>query len=154
VHIRDRRRGRSLAIATVAAFATLTVGAAGAQADTAPVLNAPGPGKLIHLGSHPIFKVTDTGHAFGTEWLSVSKYRRRDRFGRLKQQSPGGDFSDMVRHRHGHFTFTPPTFSFPGWFMVTPGTYYWQTYHINCAIPNAQKTNCHVYSRVRSFRVA
>jgi hypothetical protein len=150
VHVKRPRRSKRI---LAAAAAALAIGAAGAQADTAPTLNAPGPGKLLATGSLPTFKATDHGHAFqGTLWLSISANRARDRFGRLKE-SDGGTFSKMVRHRGGHYTFTPPVFTFPGWFMATPGTYFWQVYHINCLISNASRTSCHVYSRVRSFKV-
>jgi hypothetical protein len=137
----------------IAATALLALGAAGAQADVGPRLVSPAAGKTLAAGSRPTFTATDRGDAFhGTVWLSISAFKRRDREGRLKA-SDGGTFTSMTHHRGGSYTYTPPNYSFPSWFMVKPGTYYWQAYHINCAIPNATRTSCHVYSRVRAFKV-
>jgi hypothetical protein len=137
----------------IAAMAVLALGAASAQADAGPRLTSPANGRVLAVGSRPEFKATDTGSAFGgTVWLSISAFRRRDRYGRLKE-SDGGTFTSMTRHRNGRYSYTPPDYSFPSWFMVKPGTYYWQAYHINCSIPNSSKTSCHVYSSVRSFQV-
>jgi hypothetical protein len=151
VHVNRPRRSRRI---LVAAAAALAIGAAGAQADVSPKLTAPGPGKLLAVGSQPVFKVTDHGDtSHGGVWLTISKFRKRDRFGRLKQSSDSGTFTNMARHRGGHFTYTPPAYTFPGWFMVTPGTYYWQAYHINCAAHNTVRNSCDLFSRVRAFRV-
>jgi hypothetical protein len=139
--------------AIIAAAALLALGAAGAQADTGPRLGSPRAGATLAVGTRPTFRATDSGDAYqGTVWLSISTFRKRDRYGRLKQ-SDGGTFTSMKRHRGGRYTYTPPDYSFPGWFMATPATYYWQAYHINCSIPNASRTSCHVYSSIRSFKV-
>ena len=146
---RIRRAGRIM----TAAAAALALGATAAQADTGPRLISPAAGRALDVGTRPTFKATDRGDAFqGTVWLSISAFRRVDRTGKLKQ-SDGGTFTSMRRRRGGSYTYTPPDYSFPGWFMVTPGTYYWQAYHINCSIPSSTRTSCHVYSRIRSFKV-
>ena len=145
---RTRRAGRIM----IAVAAALALGASAAQADVGPQLVSPAPGKVLDLGTRPTFKATDRGDAFqGTVWLSISASRRVDRTGKLKQ-SDGGTFTSMRRHR-GIYTYTPPNYTFPGWFMATAGTYYWQAYHINCSIPDSSRTSCHVYSRIRSFKV-
>lgn len=149
MHVTPTRRAGRIMIAAVAALA---IGASAAQADVGPRLGSPRAGAALDVGTRPTFTATDGGDAFqGTVWLSISKFRRTDRTGKIKQ-SDGGTFTSM-RKRRGGYAYTPPNYSFPGWFMATPGTYYWQAYHINCAIPNSTRTSCHVYSSIRSFKV-
>jgi hypothetical protein len=138
----------------VAAAATLTLAATTAQADVRPRLGSPAAGRAFAVGARPAFTATDNGDAFnGHVWLTIATSRRVDRYGQLKDYTDGGVFSAMRRKRGRHYTFTPPRYTFPGWFLATPGTYYWQAYHINCSIPNSSRSGCHVYSRIRSFKV-
>jgi hypothetical protein len=140
----SRRLLAPLAIAFALA-ATLT---SAAQADVAPKLLRPSAGATLTASSPPTFKVRDRGHAFhGNVWIEVSASKRRDRHGDLKT-SPIGTFAQMKRRRHGVYTWVPPMFTFPEWFMVRPGTYYWEAFHVNCDV-----AGCRVRSKIRSFVV-
>jgi hypothetical protein len=147
---RARLAGQIIAAAT----ATLLLAATTAAADVRPRLGSPAAGRAFAVGAQPTFTASDNGDAFnGSLWLTIATSRRVDRYGQLKQYRDGGVFTGMRRKRGHRYAYTPPRFSFPGWFLVTPGTYYWQAYHINCSIPNSSRTSCHVYSRIRSFKV-
>jgi hypothetical protein len=145
-----RVRGRATGAVLIAALALGTTGAAAAQA--APRLLAPGNGKVIAKGSDPIFKVHDGSSAAAEHrvWITISKTKARDKSGQLKYKagSGGGNFSSMKRAKHGGWTYKAPRYSFPGWYLATAGTYYWQAFHIDCAV-----SSCHVYSRIRKFTV-
>jgi hypothetical protein len=147
-------RGRRRALAALgAALACSAAAAAAAQADVAPRILAPSRGAMLALGSEPVFKAVDHGDAADHKmWVVIAPAKKRDRVGRLLI-SNAGDFTEMKRGRHGVFTYQPPDYDFPGWFMVTPHTYWMQVYHLNCGAPRASRTGCRVYSKLRSFRV-
>lgn len=142
-------RVRPLALALLA----LLFLADAAIADTAPKLLSPANGKTLARDSHPVFKVRDTGKAHsGRVWLTISSTKKRDRYGKLARNQ-FGTFTSMRRGKRGVYTYQPPAYTFDSWFMHRPGKYYWQAFHINCAIPNASRSSCNVYSRIRSFRI-
>ncbi len=143
---RARRTGRII----IAATAALALAASAAQADVGPKLLSPAAGKAFEVGARPTFTASDRGDAFnGTVWLTISKFRRTDRHGQIKQ-SDGGTFTSMRRRRGGKYAYTPPDYSFPGWFMATPGTYYWQAYRIECS---SGSSDCKQEGPVVRFKV-
>lgn len=81
-------------------------------------------------------------------YLTVAAKRRADRHGALKRTQIG-TFARMTRKRGGRYEYTTPDYTFPDWFMMRPGTYYWQTSYTDCSVPG-----CKVVSRIRSFKVA
>lgn len=80
-------------------------------------------------------------------FLTVASKRRVNRYGGLKRTSVG-TFARMVNKGRGTFKYTTPAYTFPDWFMMRPGTYYWQTSITDCSIPG-----CNILSRIRSFKV-
>lgn len=151
-----RRRGRLLSLALVAIFAVAAVGAALAVAkgNGGPALLGPKKGKVFKVGSRIHFKVRDRSYWARKYhvWLVVSS-KRHVKHGQLqapKGDAPG-DFAEFTRHKHGLYTYTPPHYTFPSWYMQRPGRYYWQAHHINCGLHTPR--NCHIVSKIRSFRV-
>ncbi len=146
-----RLRGRAAIATLVATGALAATGASVAQA--APKLLAPGNGKVIAKGSDPVFKVHDSSSAAAQHkvWITISKTKARDKTGQLKYKSGsgGGDFSDMKKVKGGGWTYKPHKYDFPGWYLATPGKYYWQAFEINCEA----STTCHIYSSIRTFTV-
>ena len=141
-------RSRLLLLLATCSLALLLVGASTASA-RGPRIVAPKRGSVLPLGSEPTFKVRDGSrnarkyHIFMT--VSTSKKRSR-RTGDLKQTSVG-TFTSMKRSGVTH-TYTTPDYSFPTWFMMRPGKYYWQAFRIDCRV-----RGCHIHSKVSSFFV-
>lgn len=142
-----RFKGR-LALVT-ALTALLAVGLGVAVAAAATFVHARRPHNHAHyaVGARPHFSVKALGvnrsfHVFGTV---ASK--RRVRHGILRTTRVG-DFFSFHRHRHGRFTYTPPNYTFPSWYMQKPGRYYWQAkfYDVHCP-----SYGCH--TRIRTFVV-
>jgi hypothetical protein len=104
---------------------------------------------VLALGSQPTFKVRDGSRnarkykVFMT--ISTSKARSKGT-GDLKQTKVG-TFTSMKRKGKTH-SYKAPKYTFPTWYMVAPGKYYWQAYRIDCRVKG-----CHVHSRVSSFIV-
>jgi hypothetical protein len=141
-----QRIARTLVLLTgTLALALVGAGAAGAAA---PKLVGPKAGAVLAVGSEPTFKARD-GSAAARRYplyITISTTKKRTKRGDLKRTKVG-TFSSMKRRGSVH-RYTAPDYSFPTWYMMRPGTYYWQVFRIDCSKPG-----CHVQSRVRSFRV-
>lgn len=129
------------------ALALLLVVPAAANA-AAPKLVAPKTGKLLALGSEPVFKVRDSSAAAKKYkiYITIGTSKKRTKNGDLKRTKIG-TFTSTTRNGNV-FKYVAEDYSFPSWYMNTPGTYYWQAFHIDCAVEG-----CHVHSKVRRFRV-
>ena len=145
-------RGRALVIALLAAVLTSGLLLAGAQAAGAasPQLLAPGNGKVLKRGSRPVFKARDTdpNSRRYSVYITISRSKKLDKRGDLKQTRRFGTFASMKRKGKFGFVYKTPDYTFPTWYMQAPGKYYWQVFHIDCRV-----RGCHVHSKVRSFRV-
>jgi hypothetical protein len=145
-------RGRSLALALLTALIASGLLLAVAQAASAasPQLLAPGNGKTVARGSQPLFKVRDTDPNARKYrvFMTISRTKKVDKDGDLKQPKPNSQFTGMQRRGAFGFVYKPEAYTFPEWFMQAPGKYYWQAYHIDCRV-----RGCHVHSRIRSFVV-
>jgi hypothetical protein len=151
--ITTRLRHLLLALLT-ASVMVLCVGASSASALTHPKLLGPKRGTVYPVGSRPTFKVKDTARnarryrMFITIANAKAFKKSGANKGDLKQTKPG-DFSDLTRSG-STFTYTSPAYTFPGWYMVAPGKYYWQVFHIDCS---QRGFRCHVHSKLGSFYV-
>lgn len=136
-------------LATIVAGAALLATAQAASA-ARPQLLAPGNGKVLARGSQPLFKARDTdpNSRKYNVYITISRSKKRDNRGDLKQTRGSGTFSSMRRSGKFGFTYKPEDYSFPTWFMQAPGKYYWQVFHIDCRV-----RGCHVHSPIRSFTV-
>ena len=147
MHALTPQRGKlpGLLIATALVLGLAAPGAAGARS---PAQIAPKSGSVLTAGSQPTFKVRDTSASarkYGV-FVTVSTSKRLTRTGDLKKTDIG-TFAKMKR-RGSVFSYKTPVFTFPTWFMVRPGTYYWQAFRIDCSVKG-----CHVHTKVRSFKV-
>jgi hypothetical protein len=148
------RRLPTLAAALVALLAAVLVAAAVAQAASGPSLLAPRQGKHLHRNTRPTFKVRDRSAKARQYGVTiVINNKRKVKHGEL--QEPGshgsGTFAGMKRRKHGIWTYRPPGYTFPSWFMVRRGTYYWQAFHIDCGTNTPR--SCHIVSKIHKFHV-
>ena len=132
----------------------LIAGVSSASALTHPKLLGPKRGTVFPVGSQPTFKVKDTSRNAKRSrmFMTISNAKKFKKSGSNKgdlRQTKPGDFSNLTRSG-STFTYTPPKYTFPGWYMVTPGKYYWQAFHIDCG---QKGFRCHVHSKLGSFFV-
>lgn len=132
------------------AAALLAAGAlAGSLAATALASNgitplSPKSGQTVPQGKAPTFKMRV--HGKGSVWVLVCKSPKRHKDGTICDSESIGR-----AHKHGGaFTYKPRFFDFPGFWMVTPGTYYWQAYRIDCS---TSLNDCKKESTVTKFKV-
>jgi hypothetical protein len=112
---------------TLLAVAAGLLGAAPALASNGITPIAPANGATVPVGKAPTFKMRV--HGPGTVWVVVCKSAKRHKDGTICDSQTLG----RARRSHGSlFTFKPKFFDFPGFWLVTPGTYYWQAYRIHC----------------------
>lgn len=117
-----------------------------------PGLRSPRNGQGVHAGRITLI-VQDRGvHKGFGEYVAISPRRKLLKRNGLplcgpKQDVHGCDFIQLRRRPHhaGEWTYTA-SYSFPGYWAVTPGKYYWQAEHVGA-------TGSDVTSRVQSFRV-
>lgn len=122
-----------------AAFAALSVTVAGAaNVKNGVRMLSPKDGAVVPTtgasGKAPTFKIRVRGR--GVVFFHVCKRKTRDATGRLCGRRPSEDIDrgkKGPRSKRGRiYTFTPDAFTFPGYYLNTPGTYYWQAYKIDC----------------------
>lgn len=151
--ITTRLRGTLLA-AALASLMLLCAGVSSASALTHPKLLGPKRGTVFPVGSQPTFKIRDTSRNARTYRMYITianakKFKKHgSNRGDLVQTKPG-DFDSLTR-KGSTFTYTAPKYTFPGFYMVTPGKYYWQVFHIDCS---QKGFRCHVHSKLGSFYV-
>lgn len=114
-------------IATAAAT-TLLVAAGGATAAAATRngVTPLSPKGTIAVGKQPTFKMRVSGP--GAVYVHVCKSRKRDGDGVICTTESIG----QARRTKGMFVYKPKLFTYPGFWMQTPGTYYWQAHRIQC----------------------
>jgi hypothetical protein len=101
------------------------------------------------VGSRPVFRAhTTAAAAKHGVWITIASRRRVSSSGELKQTKPVGYFAQMHNAGHGNYTWKPPAYTFDTWFMNRVGTYWWQTYYIDCHFKN-----CHRLSAIHAFKV-
>jgi hypothetical protein len=148
------RRPVALVAAIAALVVALTAALALAAAPGGPAPVTPKQGKMFARGSKITFRVRDRSsyaRRYGV-FLTVAarKVVRHEELQMPKGNAPG-DFARMRRGKNGIYSYTPPRYTFPSWYRVRPGRYYWQAHHINCAFHGP--TDCHYVGKIRSFRV-
>jgi uncharacterized membrane protein len=131
---------RRCAVAALAALALAAVVLPAAASARVPTYDA---------GEQVTFRITTqaaNARTYGV-YLTVAARKRTDRHGALKRTRVG-TFARMVHKGRGRFQYTTPDYTFPGWFMVEVGTYYWQTQYTDCSVPG-----CKIVGPIRSFKV-
>ena len=114
-------------LATVAAVALLVPAVALAATKNGITPVAPKAGGKIPAGKAPTFKMKVSGP--GTVWLHVCKSKKKDADGVICSTESIGR-----AHKSGsQYVYKPKLYNYPGFWMVRPGTYYWQVFRIDCS---------------------
>jgi hypothetical protein len=100
---------------------------AGASASNGITPVSPKSGAKIKAGTPPTFKLRSTGA--GQVWVHVCKSKKKDKDGVICSTESIG----QAKKKGGVFSYKPKKFTFPGFWAVTPGTYYWQAFRIDCS---------------------
>jgi hypothetical protein len=87
---------------------------------------APKPGATVERASRPVFKGTVKGP--GQLYVFVSRSPKRDREGLIGNK----EMFQQARVKQGRFRVKANYFDYPGFWLNTPGTYYWQAHRVNC----------------------
>jgi hypothetical protein len=87
---------------------------------------APKAGSSVPAGKSPTFKMRVKGK--GRVYVHVCKSKKKAKDGRICFKSDIG----RARKKGGVFRFKPKFYDFTGFWLVTPGTYYWQAFRISC----------------------
>jgi hypothetical protein len=149
------RQGRrlTLALAAVVAAALVVAAVAVGSPFSAPVLKSPG--KRVHAGKITLV-VKDPGvpKSVRPVYVQIRPQRKLDKNGHLArciEVSKGCEFTSL-RPWRGHLGMWRTTVknSFPGYWAVTPGKYYWQADHV---APLCHARGCEVVSKIGTFRV-
>jgi hypothetical protein len=149
----SRLRLAVVGVIVVFALAVASVGLA--SNSTPPKLVSPGNGGTQHAGQVAlvVYDPGLTGNLATPIFLTVSTRRLLDNHGHLRV--PKGcswrcDFEEMSRWKgHPGKWIYRAKYSFPKYWGVTDGTYYWQVHHF---VPGCSPT-CIEYSGIRKFRV-
>lgn len=99
-----------------------------------PRLTSPCAGATIRVGHNVTWKVTDTNPKAGRYHPYLNLTRAKPKNGVLRDDHNGnGIFAQMkaVKGHPGHFTYTAKKFDFPGYWLVTRGTWYVQVQQID-----------------------
>lgn len=139
---------RSTRLALTTIFIAAAVPVAVEAAIPRPVPLAPKNRAALKAGPTPTFKVRSTGS--GSVWLLISKSPKRNADGVIKSDQ----HIHKMRRKPGTSTFVqkPKSYTFPGFWAVTKGKYYWQSFRIACG-EETRDDDCSVEGPVRSFTI-
>ena len=122
----------------------LLIAAPAAFAANGITVVSPKSGAKVKTGTAPTFKVKVQGE--GTVWVHVCKSKKKDSEGIICHDESIG----QAKKKGSTFNYKPKKFTFPGFWMVTPGTYYWQAHRIDCT---GNLKDCKREGPVTKFRV-
>jgi hypothetical protein len=105
---------------------------------------SPKNGGTVKAGADPTFKFRVKGS--GQLWVHVCKSKKPDKTGAICSDESIGK---ATRGKGGVASYKPKVFDFPGFWLSTPGTYYWQALRIACV-----KSDCQQEGPVVRFTVA
>lgn len=95
-----------------------------------PTLSFPCNGRTVLAGHNISFEVRDTNSkAHRAEPFIELSNKKPNRRGRLPVNPGSGGFFAELKAVKGHsslFAYSPPHYTFPGWWLITPGRYYVQ----------------------------
>jgi hypothetical protein len=92
---------------------------------------SPKSGATVPVGKRPTFKLRVSGP--GHVWVNVCKSKKKDKEGVICSTETLGE---AKRGNGGVHSFKAKYFDFTGFWLNTPGTYYWQAYRIDCGSGN------------------
>ena len=105
---------------------------------------SPKPGATLTVGQPVTFKLRKVGP--GVVFMKICANKKKDKDGVICN----GEHMARPSKKGKIYTHTPPAHTFPDWFMVKPGTYYWQAYRIDCSI---RTSDCYQEGPIVKFRV-
>jgi hypothetical protein len=119
-------RSRITVVAALVAGALLVPATAARSAGGITPLS-PKSGAIVPKATPPTFTFRINGS--GRLWVNVCKSKRRDAQGTICSALSSGR---ATRGKDRIATFKATYFDFPGAWLNTPGTYYWQAYRVAC----------------------
>jgi hypothetical protein len=151
---------RLLALAfVVAAVTALCVSTAGAASSTKNGIRLLSPKNgatvptVVASGKVPTFRARVRGH--GHVWFTVCRSKKRAADGQLCR----GNADALDTGKKGkktkkgrYYSFKPDVYTFPSYYLNTPGTYYWQVFRISC-VDRHGRLDCPQESRLGKFVV-
>lgn len=138
------RRRRAVVVPAVAlvALAGAVPALAASKNGITPV--SPKKGATVPVNTRPTFKVRVSGP--GTVWIHVCKSKKVLRDGLICNK----ELIRQMKRKGGSASVKPTMFNFPGFWLKTPGTYYWQVHRIYCSVGNA---DCHLEGPTVKFKI-
>jgi hypothetical protein len=106
---------------------------------------APKAGNSVPAGKSPTFKMRVRGK--GQVYVHVCKNKKKRKDGRICFKADIG----RAHKKGGIFRFKPRYYSFPTFWLNTPGTYYWQAFRIACEGGNV--SDCYQEGPITKFKV-
>jgi len=119
---------RILRLSLVAAFLLVIAVPAFAASLNGITPLAPKSGATVTKGSPPTFKAKVVGE--GSVFMHICKSKKKDADGLICSKVTIAE----MKKRAGIFRHKPKDYSFRGYWLVTPGTYYWQAHRIQCDV--------------------
>jgi hypothetical protein len=110
----------------------------------APRLTSPCAGATIRAGHNVTWKVTDTNPKAGRFHPFLNVTRRKAKHGVLPDDDNGkGIYAQMkaVKGHPGHFSYKAKAYNFPGYWLVTKGTWYVQVQQIDSSGTNGERVS-------------
>jgi hypothetical protein len=90
---------------------------------------SPKRGATVPTGKSPTFKLRVKGS--GQVWVNVCANAAKDKYGVICDREASGR---ATRGKGGVATFKPKFHDFDGFWLNSPGTYYWQAHRIACPV--------------------
>jgi hypothetical protein len=87
---------------------------------------SPKAGSAVAVGSTPTFKGRFKGR--GPIYVQVCASRKKDKEGLICHKADIG----QAKKKGKRFSYTPTFSDYPGFWLNSPGTYYWQAHRIAC----------------------
>jgi hypothetical protein len=88
---------------------------------------APKAGSTVPAGKAPTFRMRVKGP--GTVWVHVCRSLHKAKDGRICDKESIGR---AKKRKNGTYAFKPTYYDYDGFWLNTPGTYYWQAHRISC----------------------
>ena len=114
-----------------------------------PTLLTPAEGATVSAGTPIAFRIQTHPDETHSLWLRVSKSPAMDAEGVIGTDAEIETFT-AVPGAPGIYEAAPQYFSYSGFWMNTPGVYYWQAYRIHCTTGSS---DCRIESPVRTLIV-
>ncbi|MFL5833837.1 MAG: hypothetical protein ACJ76B_07635 [Solirubrobacterales bacterium] len=127
-------------------LAALALSASPALAVNGVTPIAPKAGDTVPAGKRPTFKLSVRGKHTGV-FIHICRSPRKNRDGVICDKEVGR----ARKQRGARYAYTPKFHDFPGFWLNTPGTYYWQAYRSWC---DGGLGDCKAEGPVVKFKVA